>query len=90
MALTGFLLRAGRLDRVLVDKILKAAWDAKGWPSERERREAHRDLEGIVRDTAQDIADGEPVVGGPTLEEMEPGMVRQLRTYWGWQREGEK
>ncbi len=51
------------------------------------RREAHRDLEGIVRDTAQDVADGEPVVGGPTLEDMVPGMVRLLRRYWGWRRE---
>jgi putative DNA primase/helicase len=90
MALSGFLLRAGRLDQVIVEKILKAAWDAKGWPSEREKREAHHDIEGIVRDTAQDIADGEPVVGGPTLEEMEPGMVRQLCKYWGWHREVEK
>ncbi len=90
MTLAGFLLRAGRLDQVIVEKILKAAWDARGWPSEREKREAHRDLEGIVRDTAQDIADGEPVVGGPTLEEMEPGMVRQLCKYWGWHREEEK
>lgn len=86
LALAGFLLRPGRLDEDLL-KILVAAWDAKGWPNEGARREAHRDLEGIVRDTAQDIADGEPVVGGPTLEEMVPGMVRQLRRYWGWCRE---
>jgi hypothetical protein len=87
MALSGFLLRAGRLDQVIVEKILKAAWDARGWPSEREKREAHSDLEGIVRDTAQNLVDGEPVVGGTTLEEMEQGMVRQLRKYWGWHRE---
>lgn len=90
MALSGFLLRPGRLGEALVLKILKAAWDAKGWASEREKREAHRDLEGIVRDTVQDLADGEPVVGGPTLEEMEPGMVRQLRKYWDWHREEEQ
>ncbi len=87
MALSGFLLRPGRLDEALVLKILKAAWDAGGWPGERERREAHRDLEGIVHDTARDLADGEPVVGGPTLEDMEPGMVRQLRKYWSWRRD---
>ena len=90
MALAGFLLRPGRLGEALVLSILKAAWDARGWPGERERREAHRDLEGIVRDTAEDLADGEPVVGGPTLEEIEPGMVRQLRKYWGWRREEER
>ena len=87
MALSGFLLRPRRLDEALVEKILKAAWDAKGWPGEREKREAHSDLEGIVRDTAENLAAGEPVVGGPTLEEMEPGMVRQLGKYWGWHRE---
>jgi hypothetical protein len=87
MALSGFLLRPGRLDEQTVLKILTAAWDAKGWPDEGSKRGAHRDLEGIVRDTAQNLADGEPVVGGPTLEDMEPGMVRQLRKYWCWRRE---
>jgi hypothetical protein len=90
LALSGFLLRPGRLEEALVKRILKAAWDAKGWRGEREKREAHSDLEGIVRDTAGNLARGEPVVGGPTLEEMEPGMVRQLRKYWGWHREEEK
>jgi hypothetical protein len=90
MALSGFLLRPGCLKKALVEKILKAAWDAKGWPGEREKREAHGDLEGIVRDTAENLARGEPVVGGSTLEEMEPGMVRQLRKYWGWYLEEEK
>jgi hypothetical protein len=89
MALSGFLLRPGRLDVATTHKILKAAWDAKGWPNERSKKEAHRDLEGIVEDTARDITDGEPVVGGPTLEGMEPGMINQLRKYWGWHREEE-
>ena len=87
MALVGFLLRPGRLDEDLTLKILQAAWDAKGWANEGQRREAHRDLEGIVRDSAEDIEAGEPVVGGPTLEEMVPGMVHLLRRYWGWRRE---
>jgi hypothetical protein len=77
LALAGFLLRPGRLGEDLTLKILKAAWDAKGWPGERESREAHRDLEGIVRDTADKLeTGGEPVVGGPTLEEYAPGIVR--------------
>ncbi|HVF02520.1 MAG TPA: bifunctional DNA primase/polymerase [Rubrobacteraceae bacterium] len=87
LALAGFLLRPGRLEQGLLLKILKAAWDVKGWPSEQERREAHADLEGIVEDTAENIAAGEPVVGGPTLEEMCPGMVRRLCKYWDWSRE---
>ncbi len=56
MALAGFLLRPGRLQEDLKRKILAAAWDAKGWASEGQWREAHRDLEGIVRDTTQDLA----------------------------------
>ena len=48
LALAGFLLRSGRMDEGLVLKILKAAWDAQGWPDDGSKREAHRDLEGIV------------------------------------------
>jgi hypothetical protein len=66
---------------------LTAAWDAKGWPEERSRTEAHRDLAGIVEDTAAKIAAGEPTVGGPTLEETAPGVVRILAKWWGWGRE---
>jgi hypothetical protein len=84
LALAGFLLRPGRLVEDLTLKVLKAAWDAKGWPSEKEKREAYRDLEGIVRDTARNLAAGQPVVGGPTLEEMAPGVVRLLCKWWGW------
>ena len=86
LALAGFLLRSGRLGEDLSLKILKAAWDAKGWPGEREKQEAHRDLEGIVSDTAENLAAGEPVVGGPTLEEYAPGIVRLLCKWWGWER----
>ena len=85
LALAGFLLRPGRLGEDLTLKILKAAWDAKGWPGEKEKREAYRDLEGIVADTAENLAVGEPVVGGPTLNEMAPGVVRLLCKWWGWE-----
>jgi hypothetical protein len=84
LELAGFLLRSGRLEEGLTLKVLKAAWDAKGWPGEKEKRDAHRDLKGIVRDTAENLAAGQPVVGGPTLEEMAPGVVRLLYKWWGW------
>ncbi len=87
LALAGFLLRPGRLGEGLVLKVLRAAWDAKGWSNESQRREAHQDLEGIVRDSAQGLRDGTSVVGGPTLEEMVAGLVQLLRRYWGWCRE---
>ncbi len=87
MSVAGFLLRDGRLDEATGLKILKAAWDAKGWPDERAKREAHRDLEGIIRDTAENIRAGEPVTGGSSLEEAAPGVVKLLCKWWGWGRE---
>jgi hypothetical protein len=84
LALAGFLLRPGRFGEDLTLKVLKAAWDAKGWSGQKDKWEAHRDLEAIVRDTAENLAAGEPVVGGPTLEEMTPGIVRLLCKWWGW------
>jgi hypothetical protein len=90
LALSGFLLRSGRLDSETALKILKAAWDAKGWPDERSKREAHHDLEGIVRDTVENLLAGEPVVGGPTLEDHRPGMVRLLCKWWGWERKAQE
>jgi hypothetical protein len=89
LALAGFLLRPGRLGEDLTLKVLKAAWDAKGWPGEKEKRESHRDLEGIVLDTAENLEDGEPVTGGPTLEEYAPGIVRLLCKWWGWERKAQ-
>ena len=88
LALAGFLLRPGHLDRDATEKILKAAWDAKGWTDEGSRRSAHRDIEGVVRDTAARLEAGESVVGGPTLEESAPGVVKQVCKWWGWDERG--
>jgi hypothetical protein len=82
MALAGLVLRSGRMEANLALKTLKAAWHA----AEADSREALRDLEGIVSDTAENLEDGEPVVGGPTLEDMAPGVVRLLCKWWGWER----
>ena len=82
LPVAGFLLRPGRLDEGTTLKILKAAWHAAGADS----REALRDLEGIVSDTARNLEAGERVVGGPTLEEDAPGIVRVLCKWWGWER----
>src|SRR5215213_5264187 len=83
MALAGFVLQGGRMKGHLALKVFKAAWHAAGADS----REALRDLEGIVSDTQHNLESGEPVVGGPTLEEMAPGIVRLLCKWWGWERE---
>lgn len=83
LALAGFLLRRG-LPEDTVLGILLAAWDTKGFPEERERREAHRDLEGLVPDTAAKLRDDEPATGGTRLEELVPGVPRKVADYWGW------
>jgi len=66
-------------------KILKAAWDAASdWSHESAaRREALRDLAGIVRDTAKKLANGEHVKGGGVLGDMVPGMPKVFGKYWG-------
>jgi hypothetical protein len=86
MALAGFVLRGGRMGTNLALKTLKAAWHA----ADADSREALRDLEGIVSDTAENLEAGEPVVGGPTLEEFAPGIVRLLCKWWGWERKTQK
>ena len=83
LPLAGFLLRAGRLDKKMTLKLLLAGWHAAGAAS----HEAVRDLEGIVSDTAEELEAGEPVTGGPTLEDYVPGIVRLLCKWWGWERE---
>jgi hypothetical protein len=84
LALAGFMLRDGRLDRRTVLDVLLAAWDAKRWPSEQYRREACQDLERAVEDTVQKLAHGKKVKGGRMLEEMEPGMAARIADYWEW------
>jgi len=80
LALAGFLLRPGRLDEGTTLRLLLAAWHAAGADS----REAVRDLEGIVRDTAERLRAGAPVVGGPTLEETAPGFVKAVCKWWAF------
>jgi hypothetical protein len=74
------LLRPGRLDQETTLKIMLAAWHA----ADADSREAVRDLEGIVRDTGENLRIGEPVTGGPTLEEVAPGVIKALCKWWGW------
>lgn len=82
MALVGFLFNSLHLSDEDAVAILKGAWDTTDWPNEQKRRQAHRDLEGIVRDTAERIGTNQPFFGGPTLEEMVPRMPRTLGKYW--------
>ncbi len=78
--MAGVLLRAGRLDEGLTRKILLAAWYA----ASADTSEAANDLERIVRDTAERLRAGQPLTGGPTLEESGAGIVRLfLCKWWG-------
>lgn len=84
LALAGFLLRRG-LSEEDVLALLRAGWDARGFAGDQvAQREAHRDLEGLVRDTARRIRDGEEATGGRRLEELVPGLPRKLADFWGW------
>jgi Bifunctional DNA primase/polymerase, N-terminal len=81
LALVGYLLR--RLECEEVKKIVHAAWAAAGGADQ----DAHRDLDGIIRDTSEKLAAGENVSGGPTLDELAPGVSRLLTRWWGWGQE---
>ncbi len=83
LAAAGYLLRPGRLDEETVLKIMLEGWRSAGGDSP----EAIRDIEGIVRDTARKLDGGESVVGGPTLDDLVPGMVGTLARWWGWRGE---
>lgn len=80
LALGGFMYRNG-VGQDLLLKILVGAWQVRG-----ASREALRDLEGIVRDTAARIDAGEPATGGRRLEELAPRLPRQIGKFLGWER----
>lgn len=84
LALAGFLIRR-ELSEEDVLSILLAAWDARGFAGDSNaEEEAHRDLEGLVGNTARRIADGEEATGGQTLEDLVPGLVKKICGYWSW------
>ena len=74
LALAGFLLRENRLDENEALRVMEAAWSV----AEGSTVEAERDLRGIVRDTARNLASGADVVGGRRLEELTPGLPQVL------------
>jgi len=84
LALAGLLLR--HFDPETVGEIAHAAWDAAGGATQ----EAHRDLDGIIRDTAAKLEAGEEVVGAPTLGETAPGVPKLIAKWWGWAKKGKR
>jgi P4 family phage/plasmid primase-like protien len=86
LALSGYLLRHG-IDPATAERLLKAAWDAKGWDGiERERRSSYVGIERAVRDTAEKLRRGDPTTGGRALEGMVQGLPRKIADFLGWER----
>jgi putative DNA primase/helicase len=86
LALAGYLLRHEEGPES-VEKLLKAAWDAKGWRGiERHRRSSYAGIERAVRSTAEKLRRGEPATGGRTLEGMVQGLPRKIAGFLGWER----
>jgi len=83
LALAGFLLRRG-LNAETLERIMLAGWDAAGFESDRAKRDAHKDIEGIISGTEDALAEGTEVIGGPTLDELRPGLTRKIARYLGW------
>src|SRR5215203_4473803 len=86
LALAGYLLRHQE-DPEGVEKLLKAAWDAKGWHGiERHRKRSYAGIERAVRDTAEKLRRGDPTTGGRALEGMVRGLPRKIADFLGWER----
>jgi len=86
LALAGYLLRHQE-DPEGVEKLLKAAWDAKGWHGiERHRKSSYAGIERAVRDTAEKLRRGDPTTGGRALEGMVRGLPRKIADFLGWER----
>jgi hypothetical protein len=80
LAYAGFLLRKG-LSEDDVLKVLTAVWEYVGAP-----KQAFRDLEATVSDTAEKLANDEPATGGNTLTQLIPGMIDALCDVWEWEK----
>ena len=90
LALAGFLPRPGRLNEETVLEVMQDAWDCAGYASGKDRAEAMRDLETIVEDTEAKLEGGRPVQGGPTLEQMAPGVPAKIAEWFGWKGSAEQ
>src|SRR5215210_6004739 len=86
LALAGYLMRHGEAPEG-VERLLKAAWDARGWQGiEREKRGAYAGIERAVRDTAEKLRREDPATGGRALEGMVQSLPRKIADFLGWER----
>jgi putative DNA primase/helicase len=79
LAAAGYLGR--HLDHECVEAILEATAAATGDEEAGKREEA-------VRDTFEKLENGDPVTGGPTLDDLAPGVPKLLAKWWGWKSNG--
>ena len=79
LAVAGYLLRSG-LERDRIGEIMLHAWEAENAP-----RDGIVAVVRNVHDTAEKLERGEPITGGPTLDELVPGMARKLARFLGLQ-----
>jgi hypothetical protein len=82
---TGYMLRHKETPADVL-KILKAAWDAAGYPGRRgnAQHEAHRDLESIVRDTVEKLGRDAKAYGGRKLAELDPKLPAKIADFLQW------
>jgi len=80
MAYAGFFLRKGLTEDEVLE-ILTVAWEYVSAPGE-----ALKDLEALVSDTVEKIANDEPATGGNTLTQLIPGMTDALCDVWEWEK----
>jgi putative DNA primase/helicase len=80
LALSGYMLRNGEAVQD-VEKILTAAWEARGAP-----RQGVEDVRRSVRDTCIRLGRNEPATGGRRLGELVPNMPEKIADFLGWER----
>jgi P4 family phage/plasmid primase-like protien len=84
LSLAGFLLNNG-VSESPITQILESVWSYAGAPVK-----AMRDLARNIEDTADKVAEGEPVTGGPTLNDLVEGLPSKLGKILGFDRRRSK
>jgi len=83
LALAGYMLRHKESPADTL-RILKAAWDAAGYKSGKAQGEAHRDLEAIVKDTAEALEHYKKATGGRELGKWVDKLPTKIAGFLEW------
>ncbi|MGF1471996.1 MAG: phage/plasmid primase, P4 family [Rubrobacteraceae bacterium] len=79
LALAGFLLAPGRLSYEPARRMIVAAWNISGADAE-----TVQEVQDAVEGTYNKMQAGEPVTGGPTADDIVPGLLDALAKIWSW------